>query len=209
MLFNLISILHPLTSETVGNIRSRESCLLPIHRKTGTNQNPPVHCIGQDAKQTLNQQAGSNSNRITEIAVTLSTCSIIKAYLSEITGAISQIHTIKYGTLHQFISRFGTTRLKISQCCMHYLSKSHIVNTPWIRQPIRGRNRCISFVVQSFATNRYMRDFRIYITCRLIGLKRIRHLTVECMIDGPYPRRFMQTAMSHEILIFGPMTFIR
>ena len=130
MLLNLINILRPLTPEAVSNIRSRESCLLPIHRKTGTDQNPPIHCIRQDAKQALNQQAGSNSNRITEIAVTLSTCSIIKADLSEIAGTISQIHTIKYGTLHQFISRFGTARLKISQCSMHYLSKSHIVNAP-------------------------------------------------------------------------------
>ena len=54
-----------------------------------------------------------------------------------------------------------------------------------------------------------MRNFTVYVTCGKICLKRIGHIAVESVIDGPHGSIFMQTAMAHEILKFRPMSSLR
>ena len=167
MKLHFIYVFIALTLEIISNIGSLERCIFPIRRETGTQNNTVVHHIGQNTEQSLHDNSRCYTYRIAEIAIALSASGIISTYLPEVSGASAQIHSIENRALEKFISLIATTALPVSQCRMHYLGKSDVIDRPCIRQPRRCSDCCIIVSIETIGLDRNMGNLGIDITGRL------------------------------------------
>ena len=168
-------------------------------------------------------------DQVAEVAVTFAPGSIIETYLPEIARTIAQVHAVQNRTFQQFetclcvlpenkASDVCITSAKATLLMLHEYGIQSVVATvayfPALTAAPAVFNCCLPMSVRACidrqnsiggkhiirSHDRNMRNFTVYVTCGKICLKRIGHIAVESVIDGPYGSIFMQTAMAHEIL---------
>ena len=78
-----------------------------------------IECLRNNTKESLDEGTSGNACVVGEIAITLSTCSIVETHLSEIARTVTHIHLVHHIAFEDSISLVGLSCLEIGKHHIH------------------------------------------------------------------------------------------
>ena len=188
----------------IVEIRGFNSHMLPLRRKSRTDDALAVEGLGDDAEEALDERATADADAIAKVAIALATGGIVMADLAEVGGALAVVHLVEDVGLEEAVACLGTTCLEISQGGVHDLGSRHIVDAPGIGHPIAGGDGVIARLL-----DRDMGDVAVDVLRGAISLLGGAGATVDGGVDAPHGGMWVQATMAHGFLIFCPYALFR